>query len=401
MTASPSDVIPSDVIPGAPADRSATPRTIRVASVPSSHVYIRHLSPLHPLAGLPEIERLPDPDPAQPNRPAGAQWWPPVMLDPEWVRSNRDFDVFHLQFGFDARSPEDLAELVRALRETGRPLVYTVHDLRNPHHLARDEHDAQLDVLIPAADALITLTEGAAAEIRRRWGREALVLPHPHVVPFERMAQARPRAEDEFRIGVHVKSVRASMDPLPVIRTLIDTVRALPGAVLQVNGHRDVLEADGARYQPELAETLREAWRARQIDLRVHDFLPDDDLWDYFASLDASVLPYRFGTHSGWLEACRDLGTAVIAPDCGYYRDQGPVFEYTHNEFGLDAVSLADAVVRAYEERIAAPSRIDARRAQRQHVATVHALLYAELLGMTPEASAPAATLLPAEGEAA
>ena len=31
----------------------------------------------------------------------------------------------------------------------------------------------------------------------------------------------------------------------------------------------------------------------------------------------------KFGTHSGLLEACRDLGTAVVAPACGAYGDQG------------------------------------------------------------------------------
>ena len=39
----------------------------------------------------------------------------------------------------------------------------------------------------------------------------------------------------------------------------------------------------------------------------------------------SSVLPYRFGTHSGWLEACYDLGTAVVAPTCGFYAEQQPL----------------------------------------------------------------------------
>ncbi|MFC6152215.1 glycosyltransferase [Nocardioides yefusunii] len=69
-----------------------------------------------------------------------------------------------------------------ALRRRGLPLVFTVHDLRNPHHRNRGAHDAALDVLVPAADALITLPPGAAVEIRRRWGREALVLPQFHVI---------------------------------------------------------------------------------------------------------------------------------------------------------------------------------------------------------------------------
>ena len=34
------------------------------------------------------------------------------------------------------------------------------------------------------------------------------------------------------------------------------------------------------------------------------------------------VLPYLRGTHSGWLEMCRDLGVVVVAPDCGHFADQ-------------------------------------------------------------------------------
>ena len=43
------------------------------------------------------------------------------------------------------------------------------------------------------------------------------------------------------------------MDPGSLLPTLLRFVRANPGTVLQVNGHRDVLEPGGARYSAELA----------------------------------------------------------------------------------------------------------------------------------------------------
>ena len=78
--------------------------------------------------------------------------------------------------------------------------------------------------------------------------------------------------------------------------------------MLQVNAHRDVLTPTAARTTPSWPARSEHAQPAGELDLRVHDFLADDALWDYLAVLDVSVLPYRFGTHSGWLEACRDLG---------------------------------------------------------------------------------------------
>lgn len=364
-----------------------SPMCVRVATVPGDHVYVRHVGFEKEHDNALTVTRLPDPDPDEPTHSAVSRWWPPVMLEDTWVDEHRDdFDIFHIQFGFDARSPEQLRRLAHALRRAGRPLVYTVHDLRNPHHEARAEHDAQLDVLVPAADALITLTPGAASEIFHRWNRETLVLPHPHVVDFDRMGAGRrlsTRREpgQEFRVGVHVKSLRASMDPQPVIEVLIDAIRDVPGGVLQVNGHRDVLEPGGARYDHGLAEFLRTAASDGSLELHVHDFLDDASLWHYLQSLDVSVLPYRFGTHSGWLEACRDLGTTVIAPDCGYFADQGPVISYGHNESGLDPASLLEAVQSAYASGPATPISIADRRAQRHAVAEAHAQLYRKLLG--------------------
>ncbi|MBM9459529.1 glycosyltransferase [Nocardioides sp. zg-536] len=348
--------------------------------MPSGHVYVRHLAP----ESGPGPRRLPDPAPDATERPAGAAWAPAGMLRPEWA-AEADFDIFHLHFGFDACSPEQLAELVDVLRARRKPLVYTVHDLRNPHHADDSTHTAQLDVLVPAADALLTLTPGAAAEIRRRWGREAEVVPHPHVVGFDRMLRAAnertQRADGPFRVGLHVESLRASMDPMRILPTLVDTVRAMPGAVLQVNGHRDVLDYDGARPDTELADYLRAAARAGLLELAVHDVLPEDALWSYLTSLDVSVLPDRFGTHSSWLEACRDLGTTVVAPTCGYHEHQGPVLTYGHDESAFDADSLARALWTAYLDRPSLGTTVPRRRAQRAEVADAHNALYASLLG--------------------
>jgi glycosyltransferase involved in cell wall biosynthesis len=352
-------------------------RPIVVASVPASHVYVRHIAAEH----ADGVTRLEDPDPDVPERSAEQVWWPPVMLRPEWV-VDHDFDVFHIQFGFDAWRPKDLLRLVQTLRDRGRPLVYTVHDLRNPHHPDRRVHDAQLDVLVPYADGVITLTDGAAREIRRRWGRAAVVVPHPHVVDLSRPRRAAGfPPSGPFRVGLHVKSLRPSMDPLRLLPDLVRVVQDLPNAVLQVNGHRDVLSHHGDRRDRELASFLERGARRGDLELHVHDFLPDDDLWSYLESLHVSVLPYRFGTHSGWLEACRDLGTAVVAPTCGYYADQGPVFSYVHDEDEYDGATLQAAVRNAWAAAATAPLAVEVRRAQRARIARAHRDLYSSVLG--------------------
>lgn len=326
--------------------------------MPSGHVYVRHLSPPE---GDSRVVRLPDA--VVPGAPPG-QWWPPPMLDPEWVVEHAaEFDVLHVHFGFDDRTPSHLRALVDSLRAAGRPLVLTVHDLRNPHHLDPAQHAAALDVLVPAASRVITLTTGAAAEIARRWGRTAAVVPHPNVVDPTRAALPRPGHEG-FVVGVHVKSKRANSDPEAVARALAEVVASLPGVRLRVDAHDD----DGGRAV---------AARLDDLDVRVHRPFSDDELWDYLSGLDVSVLPYRFGTHSGWLEACSDLGTTVVAPDCGYYAEQSPCLLYRHDESELDTASLTAAVRTAYEQRPFWQADPSYRAVQRREIADAHAHIYA------------------------
>ncbi|MCC9204851.1 glycosyltransferase [Arthrobacter sp. zg-Y769] len=364
---------------------TAADSIIRVASVPHSQVYIRHTGAVP--GGENHVVRLPDPDPRNPGQSTEAKWWPPVMLDAGWIRDNADsFDLMHIHFGFDAVSPGDLRAVTEELKSRGKPLVYTVHDLRNPHHLTPDAHDAQLDVLINAADALITLTPGAADVVERRWGRRPQVLPHPHVVGLDELdrRQARRLAagpRGEFRVGVHLKSLRPNMMDGAILPDLLDAVEQLPGAVLQVNGHPDILTPGGAKFRPELHRWLTEAADAGRLELQVRDYFDEPALWDYLSSLDVSVLPYRFGTHSGWLEACTDLGTAVLAPSCGFYAQQrAAVTEFVHNEEGLDAQSLANALKQVHASRPWPGMGREERTAERRQVAAAHEAIYRSLL---------------------
>ncbi len=349
---------------------------MRVASVPASHVYVRHLS--QPDGGD-GVVRLADPVPAD-GRTVPGGWWPPLMLEPGWVSDNHDrFDVFHIHFGFDAVGAEVLEQVMHELKVHHKPLVYTVHDLRNPHHREPDVHEEQLDVLLAAAHSVITLTPGAAGAIRRRWNRSAHVLPHPHVLDVASIKRPRETGE-RFVVGVHAKSLRANMDPLPVIDALAAALAELPDAVLQVDVHDEIFHPGNHWFAPDIGDAIVSRARPGRVEVRVHPYFTDAQLWDYLGALDVSVLAYRFGTHSGWLEACYDLGTAVIAPSCGFYDQQRPcgVFDFTEDRF--DPYSLRHAVGEAYRRwraGVPAPRATWAqRRAERARLADAHRRIY-------------------------
>lgn len=283
------------------------------------------------------MRRLPDPPV---DGASAGQWWPSPTLEPAWLRAHAsEFDLLHVHFGFEHRTTPELAELVATLRELRRPLVLTVHDLDNPHLADQRPHRAALDVLVPAAAAVITLTPGAAAQIAARWGRAATVLAHPHVVGLDRLGQPRPHPAG-FTVGLHAKA-RAGHTPEAVRAELTAAVAALPGA---------------------------------RLDDAFPRGLSDDELWDRLSRLDVLVLAYRSGTHSGFVEACHDLGTTVVAPGHGLWCEQQQVLAYDLDVPG----SLTLALTRAHDERPCWQADPAARRQQRDALARAHTDLYAE-----------------------
>ena len=87
------------------------------------------------------------------------------------------------------------------------------------------------------------------------------------------------------------------------------------------------------------------------------------------------MLPYRFGTHSGWLEACVDLGTGVLVPVTGHYADQ-----HGHPVYGPGVDGLADAVRSIYAGRCRARPTAPDRRQQRRQIALSHERMYRAVL---------------------
>lgn len=335
---------------------------MRVLPVPADHGYVDHLLDDR----VPGVELV---RPADGGHPSPA-------LDAGWIAASAgDFDVLHVHFGFEGRTPDQLRALVAAVRSAGRRLVLTVHDLENPHFREQYGYARLLDVLVPAADAVVTLTPGAAAEVQRRWGRPAEVVPHPHVAPLEEIGAPRPARATPV-VGLHLKSLRANLVARPVLRALVEAVGRLPRAVLRVDVHTEALDRAFPRYDGELVRELRAAAAAGTVDLRAHDRFDDAGLIAYLRGLDVSVLGYGHGTHSGWLELCHDLGVPVVAGRVGFLHQQQPFVETDLH----DPAALAQALTRAMAPPAGTAATRAGRVAQRFDVATAHRDLYGRVL---------------------
>lgn len=358
---------------------------LRVASVPGAHPYVEHLAPLEPDG---TVVRLPDPPVVGEN--GETRWWPPRMLDPEWLREHAgEYDVLHMHFGFESFTPQHLADVVETAHELGKGVVLTVHDLHNPHIAEADVQLDRLDELVPRADEIITLTDGAAIEIKQRWGREASVIPHPHIVELDSLPARAPRlsqfsGERPARVNVHLKNLRANTDAVGAIRALAALPEHAHGVVTI---HRAVLDPSDRGYSADVAEALEEA--RDHVEVIVHEPMSDGELHAHLRGCDVSVLPYVWGTHSGWIEMCHDLGVRVVAPKIGFYGEQHTPTMYDLAEPAdgssrpptIDPRALTAAILESLERPAPRPAGRANRAAQRDAIAAAHLEIYQRAVG--------------------
>ncbi len=326
-------------------------------------------------------------DPPVPGAPAG-QWWPPVALTSAWLEAHRDdVDVLHVHFGLESFSADELRSALDTARSHGIPVVYTVHDLDNPQLTDQAPYRALLDVIIPTADRLLTLTAGTAEEVQQRWGVDARVLPHPTLL--DTPPSPAPRAQDEgpVRVGVHLRDLRPNIAAEEIVRDAVAAARLMEAAGVPIV--IEILLNDHVRDEAAAARIEAAADGHPTVDVRRTAYLPDAAVEQWISGLDLFVLPYHHGTHSGWVELCYDLGVRVAATDVGYLREQHPD-DFSPIVLGepqtmVEAVRVA-AVTRASIDDLAArrEQRRAERVAERRSVRTAHADLYALLRDGVP-----------------
>lgn len=346
--------------------------TISVATLPGRGLYARHLghpegvdAVYRPTVGLPGASRR------------GASF------TPTWLRAHLDtLDVVHVQGLHPGQTPEEVAAAAAVVRESGTPLVVTGYHLSDPAGSDPAGYAAQLDTLVPLADAVVTLTPSAADEIRTRWGAEALVLPHPHVVDFVRMRQERRPRRGPLRVGVHLAALQVPIEPVHLIQALTGAIGEMDDVQLSVHAHTTVLDPGSSSFDGNRLREVERMVRSVGGGLRVHRPFTDSQLWDHLLGLDVSVVPGLYGSHSVWPEACADLGTQVLLPEGTHAAGQQPCLTYA--DPAGDPAVLAESFGKALRTAQEQPAwRVDPEQRWCERVRVAEALrgLYERLLG--------------------
>ena len=320
----------------------------RVAAVPAVGPYVQAVLP--PDAVLVGPSQVPSP-------------W----LSAEYLTAHAgDVDVLHLHDHPVELSLAELEDWTETVRRLGIPLVVTVHQLREPACPDDGSHDAALATLLATAEVVLTLTPGAADEITERFGRTPIVVAHPSIA-----APVPELGSERGLVGLVLSSCsRTVPDPAGLVRA------ALSGAI-DGGGRLRVLAQPGAPLS-----ALRRLVEEHGVELVVHPGPAAGDWAAQLQRLHVAVLPERCRTHSRDLEICRDVGTRVVAPGCGWFSDQwSEVVGYADDErSGLDPVSLTAAVSAALTRAAPRPADPAWRTEQRAAVQRVHAEVYARVV---------------------
>ena len=321
---------------------------IRVATIPHDDAYVDAVLPPDAVRVGPAGDRSP--------------WLDVAHLEAHAA----DVDVLHLHSGdgqVAAAAGQCWAETVRRLR---LPLVVTVHRLPPSDGGAVEaRYDDHLEAVLGTAEVVLTLTPGAADEIADRFGRTAIVVSHPSVLTAD-----PGRGAERGLVGLRLGPPSAGV---PDARALVQA--ALSGAVS--GGGRLRVLAEDERW---VGRAVRDRAARGELELVVH---PPADRPAQLQQVHVAVLPEPCGTYSRDLEVCRDVGTLVVAPTCGWFAEQwSEVVSYATDASGrLDPLSLTGAVSAALTRPMPRPADRGWRAEQRAAVQQVHSAVYRQVAG--------------------
>jgi hypothetical protein len=320
-----------------------------VATIPHDDPYVRAVLPPHAVR-------------------VGPSTGPSPWLDVAYLEAHAaEVDVLHLHTGDAAVAAVAAQCWAETARRVGLPLVVTVHRVpppgRTPRTPVEEQHAAHLEAVLATAEVVFTLTPGAADEIADRFGRTAIVVSHPSVAE-----PAPDLGAERGLVGVRRGPPAAG---IPAAGELV--AAALSGAV-SGGGRLRVLTQD-ERWAGPAVGTL--AARG-DVELVVH---APAERPAQLQQLHVAVLPEPCGTHSRDLEVCRDVGTLVVAPTCGWSAEQwSEVVPYATDARGrLDPLSLTAAVEVALTGPMPRPADRGWRDGQRAAVQQVHAAVYRQV----------------------
>ena len=214
-------------------------------------------------------------------------------------------DVVH------AHDTDALAPACAAARATSAVLVYDAHELfpdmagpsgRGRPLLVRSYWRSLERRLVPCADSVITVGDGLAEELARRYGIEAVVIRN--AAPLQPLQRGgRLRRELGIAEDVPIVLYQGVLNAGRALDRLVRVVASVPGAVL-------VLQGSGSE-EGKLREIVAAHGLADRVRLTGH--VPQETLHEYACGADVGVVIYEATSLNNYYAAPNKLYAYLMA----------------------------------------------------------------------------------------
>ena len=264
------------------------------------------------------------------------------FYDAQWLEGHSDdWDIVHFHFGWEQYSLNQLKKVLDAHKHSGKRIIVTIHDTRNPHSDDATSDKAYLHLLCTYADQIVTLTPSAQMTIRHTYEKAAILIPHGPLLLETKMIAARDArknmdAEKNNLVYVHVRSGRKNSDWM---RLLLNAPR-----IGNETGYK-LIFGIGEHSRAFMSTIILNAFL--RCHITVLPGLSDDQLNAFIIQFKAILMPYKWGSHSGLIELSKDLNIASVIYDTGFYRDQLPTVLIPYSTDDSDQL---DAVIKGMHE---------------------------------------------------
>jgi D-inositol-3-phosphate glycosyltransferase len=284
-------------------------------------------------------------------------WW---QVGRKLRRERPDLVIF--RFWLPLMGPA-LGTVARLVRSNGHTRVVAITDNVIPHE-KRPGDRPLTRYFLSACDGFVTMSRSVLADLQGLgFGRQpALYRPHPL---YDNFGPAKPKAEAlaalalpaEFRYVLFFGFIRAYKGLDVLLEAIADPrVAALPVKLLIAGEFYE----DAAPY-----EAIIQKHHLESRLVRATDFIPNEQVANYFSAADIVIQPYKNATQSGVSQVAYHFGRPMLVTDVGGLAELIPdgVVGYV---VPPTATAIADALVDFYandrEETFAAGVRQEARK---------------------------------------